>query len=92
MSENVRHNQRNRQMDLLACRRSALQGTTREQGRPDSPGFLRKYPGGVFSCDEGEGNAFVDDLVVSIQPIDIRGVIFRWIIRPNVVWKREIKE
>ncbi len=33
MPENVRHNQRNRQMDLLACRRSALQGTTREQGR-----------------------------------------------------------
>ena len=51
----------------------------------DSIEFLRKYPGGVFSCDEGEGNAFVDDLVVSIQPIDIRGVIFRWIIRPNVV-------
>ena len=41
----------------------------------DSIEFLRKYPGGVFSCDEGEGNAFVDDLVVEKQALDMVEVI-----------------
>ena len=31
------------------------------------------------------------DLVVHSQPIDIIRVLLRWIVQPNVAWKREIK-